>query len=824
MWALTAPIMSGTSQTPSAAEPFAPGQFLVDRFRLTRRIAHGGMGVVYEAFDEKLGRRIALKCARSGYDRHLSPEVLLATAVSHPNICKIYEIHTAQTPSGPLDFFTMEFLEGPTLLERQWRGPIDRREAESIARDLCAGLAEAHRHQIIHGDMKSANVILTTKPDGTQSAVITDFGLARGARTSGIRGGSPGYMAPELYAGQPTTIASDIYALGVILRELASGFQSHELASMAAKVAALPTDATTLANPGQPHGKARHGLPARVPAARWDPIIRKCLASDPKQRYESVEQVRGALGPSLARRRLLILAAAIALSVAAAVATYWRSTRPEQSVRLEVSAVTGAPQLAASIRAQMAQINNSRQTAFSLNAAHPTHRLSAGITPNSGKLKLHAVLSDVQSGAPVTEWEANYDPAQMRYAPVALSGVVSGAFHLPPLTAYSTVNAAAKPAYQEGVALLSDDRKLDQAASAFQSAASLDPDSALPLARLAEVEHRKYFLTDHQSWLEKAIASWQQAELRNPDSAAVHRIAGLLEYERNHPELALGHMRRATELQPSDSEAFSRLGELYRQAGQFPEALQALSTARSIAPGDARIYADLADVYRVQSNLPDTIKALQRAVALAPDRSLYRSLLAQAYQDQGRFSEAEHSLRAMLSGERSQDTLLALGQVLMYESRDKEAIGFLSEAARLPDPPAFLWLCLGLANQRTGRAADARTAFQKGLTTSEQQVVQLPRNGYNHAILAYFCAQTGQTSRAAMEAAQALQLAPHHNDTLWLAALSYERIGDRATALKTMEAAPLSLLEDMHRWPEARALTSDAAFTRLLSAQSAKHY
>jgi RNA-directed DNA polymerase len=96
---------------------------LVDRFRVVRRIAHGGMGVVYEAYDQKLGRRIALKCARVGHDRHLRPEVRLATEVSHPNICKIYEIHATQSSQGPLEFFTMELLEGPTLSNRLKEDP-----------------------------------------------------------------------------------------------------------------------------------------------------------------------------------------------------------------------------------------------------------------------------------------------------------------------------------------------------------------------------------------------------------------------------------------------------------------------------------------------------------------------------------------------------------------------------------------------------------------------------------------------------------------------------------------------------------------------------
>src|SRR3982750_3493747 len=105
-------------------DPLAPGQLLRDRFRVVRRIARGGMGVVYEARDEKLDRSIALKCARVGHDRRLLPEVRLATEVSHPNICKIYEIHAVETPDGPLEFFTMELLDGPTLSRRLRDGPL----------------------------------------------------------------------------------------------------------------------------------------------------------------------------------------------------------------------------------------------------------------------------------------------------------------------------------------------------------------------------------------------------------------------------------------------------------------------------------------------------------------------------------------------------------------------------------------------------------------------------------------------------------------------------------------------------------------------------
>src|SRR4029077_18689973 len=162
--------------------------------------------------DEKLDHRIAIKCAKAGYRKRLPPEVRNASEISHPNVCKIFEIHTASTEQGEIDFITMEFLDGPTLAERLGGGPLPNEEARAIALQLCAGLAEAHRKQVIHGDLKSNNVILDTAPDGAVCAVITGFCVARGSETaqrtaqSGTLGGTPDYMAPELWKGEKATV------------------------------------------------------------------------------------------------------------------------------------------------------------------------------------------------------------------------------------------------------------------------------------------------------------------------------------------------------------------------------------------------------------------------------------------------------------------------------------------------------------------------------------------------------------------------------------------------------------------------------------------
>ena len=813
-------------------DPLEPGLLLVDRFRVARRIAQGGMGVVYEAYDEKLGRRIALKCARAGYDGRLRPEVRLATEVSHPNICKIHEIHATQSAEGPLEFFTMELLDGPTLSNRLREDPpLSLDEAKTIARGLCAGLAEAHRLQIIHGDLKSANIILAKNPDGTLRPVITDFGLARAAAVSGATGGTRGYMAPELYRGAPTTVASDIYALGVILSEMVSRALPQE------RAATLVSTVTQKASSAALKPDSTHQLadPSRTKIAplrsRWDKIIKTCLRNDPLERYRAADEVLTALGPSVLRRRFLLAAAGLVFAAVAALATYRASTAPAQSVKLDIAAVEAPPALAVSaaeLRRDalrvIGSLKDSAQTAFSVRSANwearATHRFSTSLTPKGDEVVLHAVLVDLRSGAPVIDWSADYAPAQLRYAPVALAGVVSRALHLPALTTYANVSPDAEPSYQRGVDLSHDDSKLDESLAALRDAAARDPDSALPFAAMAEVQRRRFFLTKLRSWETQAQSSFEQADLRNSDCAEVHRIAGLLEYDRNQLEQAIASMRRAVEFQPPHPDAFRRLGAFYFESGQIPDALQAYSQAERLAPKDVRVYQDLGNLYTSQSKFDLASKAFEKAVELAPDRPRFRRTLASSYEDQGRFGEAEAQLRTALRQEDSADTLARLGHVLLYEGREKEAIPLLARSVSLNSADRIAWLYLGLAYQRSRDVAAARTAFDHGLSEAEQEVIRLPRIGHAHAVLAYLCAQTGQTGRARVEAAQALQLARRHNETIWWAALTYERIGDRVAALDTLENAPRALLEDLRRWPEASALTGDEQFAKHLLATS----
>ena len=210
---------------------FEPGTLLGGRYRIIGRLGRGGMGEVYRADDLKLGQSVALKFLPPDVDRdparltQLHTEVRMARQVSHPNVCRVYDIDEVDGHT----FLSMEYVDGEdlgSLLRRVGRFPEDR--GLELARQMCAGLGAAHERGVVHRDLKPANVMV----DATGRVRITDFGLA-GMSGESIRAGTPAYMAPEQLAGSEVTARSDIYALGLVLYELFTGKRALEGGNLA---------------------------------------------------------------------------------------------------------------------------------------------------------------------------------------------------------------------------------------------------------------------------------------------------------------------------------------------------------------------------------------------------------------------------------------------------------------------------------------------------------------------------------------------------------------------------------------------------------------
>ncbi len=343
---------SGSGKQMWRAPGLPEGEVLAGRFRIVRFIARGGMGEVYEAEDQVLKERVALKTIRPDVandartmERFLR-EVHLARSVTHPNVSRTFDVFHHVTDEGkdkgasPLAFLTMELLSGSTLSERLSKaGRMSCEDALPIIEQMAAALSAAHEAGIVHRDFKSANVML--EPDerrpGGLRVVVTDFGLARRERPGRAGGsagsaaplteteaviGTPDYMAPEQIEGRAISPATDIYALGVVMYEMVTGEQPFEGDTPLSVALKKLKEAAP---------SPRRAVPDLPP--HWEKAILRSLERAPADRYASAGDLVRALsgeaipaGPGTLRRRRR-RAAGIGAAIAVAAAAVFLITR-----------------------------------------------------------------------------------------------------------------------------------------------------------------------------------------------------------------------------------------------------------------------------------------------------------------------------------------------------------------------------------------------------------------------------------------------------------------------------------------------------------------
>jgi serine/threonine-protein kinase len=285
---------SGIGESRAAAVParvsssdgrFAAGVLVTGRYQIIGLLGKGGMGEVYRANDLTLDQPVALKflpesMARdAGMLARFHNEVRIARQVSHPNVCRVYDL--GEVNGQP--YLSMEYIDGEdlgSLLRRIGRLPADK--ALEFARRICAGLAAAHDKGVLHRDLKPSNIMIDSKGQ----VFITDFGLAAVTgelREAQAREGTPAYMAPEQLAGTEVTARSDIYSLGLVFYEMFAGkrpFEAGTLAEMIRMQQSAPPSLTTVAKDVDP---------------AVERVIERCLAADPRQRPQTALAVAAAL-------------------------------------------------------------------------------------------------------------------------------------------------------------------------------------------------------------------------------------------------------------------------------------------------------------------------------------------------------------------------------------------------------------------------------------------------------------------------------------------------------------------------------------------------
>ena len=706
---------------------------LLGHFQIEERLGAGGMGVVYRARDTQLDRPVALKLvgeklAQDAQARaRLLNEARTASALNHPHICHIYEVGEAEGHA----YIAMEYVTGKPLAQTI---PQEGLPVEAVLRyaiQIADAVAHAHDHNIIHRDLKSANVMITLEG----RAKVLDFGLARRQRgeefaevtrsqvslgESGTVIGTLHSIAPEVLRGEPSDPRSDVWALGVLLYEMAAGRLPFE-----GKTGFEMSSAILREQPAP--------LPPQVPAALRAVILR-CLAKDPAQRYARASEVRAALetiqssGESIPDATNVRVAPASgrffsspivpgvmggALVVLLSILFAWNpggwrnrlsgtsseapihslAVLPMKSLGSAASGedvlglgmadtiITKVSQISAlTVRPTGAVQKYARQEIDALEAARQLgvdSVLDGSVQRSGDRLRVNVNLLRVRDGASLWSDSFNVSASDLFATQDEIARKVAAGLRLRLNTSEQarlakryTTNPEAYEFYIRGVRALdrrnfSTNREpLDVAMAMFNKALDADPKYALAHAQLAYAyAWMALFVEPNPDWVERAKQSLVRAEALDSQLAESHLVRFELawsNYEGFQIDRAIEELLLAQELSPSVGH--EHLGILLAHLGLEEPAIRELRRAIEIDPQSEVSRSRMVEAYdlvvRPQEALAESLRLFGRAYVPTYIR---KSLLWT-----GQFQEARKEIDRQLA-ERPNDPF-ALSQLALYQA------------------------------------------------------------------------------------------------------------------------------------------------------------
>jgi eukaryotic-like serine/threonine-protein kinase len=821
---------------PQSGEPFEPGETVCGRFTILRKIGEGGMGVVYEAFDNKRNQPIAIKAAKPGFGTMLSPELEGALRVRHTNVCLVNEIHTAQTAAGLIDFLTMELLQGETLSARLARlGKLPPPEAEKIGLQLCAGLKEAHRSGVIHRDLKPGNIILCS--EAGSRAVITDFGLCGEACQSGFFG-TQRYLAPELLLGQKASRASDIYALGVILYEMVAGVETRDSGS------AVPQASANAA-----------ALPQASRAYRK--LIAEFLSLQPERRCLGFETAPHALSHhTWSRRELFSATAASAVAVAAGWLererfSDWLQPLPrkrfvvllpgppitDQKIRPIVTAAIDA------IENELARAESTDRNLF-VTSAHESVSsgkalgeigsslgvnlaLQASAAEEPDGVRLLLKLVDISSGALLRKRQITCASSDVPSLP---SNAVECAASLLNVRWNQEAAARLKPGTDSASALRSfqaaeelrkkpNDDGLSAAIDQYKKALDADPKFAAAYTQLSIAYRRSYAVNADSAVLALARGNALRAIELDPNSASAHLALAMVHSAEGNFNAAQNEMRLAFQLDPGNPRYLLWQAQIYRHFHRWQLAEQTFRKLQQERPNYWISYNDLGALLTDVGRYREAMDSFRVASVAAPGSALVWNNLGTAHFRLAHLAQAEEAYRRSIALKPSDAVSLNLGEVLRVQGKFAEAEAACKQAVKLSPASDDNWL--GLADcyeAMGGHQKEASDAFAQAAAAAEQLLAVEPNNSAAWVRLALYRLKTGAIRDPSALLRRAEESNPLDLDSSLLKVRVLELAGNRKSALN--EAADCLRRGPVHfqisTVPDLKALARDPHYSRLL--------
>ncbi len=629
------------------SQPATPSR--IAHYKVARKLGAGGMGVVYEAYDERLERDVALKMMLHLEDNETARkrfwrEARAAASVNHPNVCQIYEVGEEQ---GHL-FIAMELLEGEPLTEQMARGPLSVDRALPIATDMLAALGAIHARGVVHRDLKPSNVFLTR-----HGVKLLDFGLARpesdhtvdpalGLTRTGIVMGTPRYMAPEQVNGEPVDARTDLFAAGAILFEMLAGRPAFSGRTIVEILHATLTE--------QP--PALTGSPA---VAAIDRVIRRALAKSPSGRPVSAEvmaeelnAVRGVGGQDTA---------AMARPLTRVVVLPFRVLRPDPETDFLAfslpdaitTSLAGIGSLIVRSSATAARFAGETPDIKALAAEADVDRVVLGTLLRSGdQLRAATQLVEAPGGTLLTAHTVQSTLGDLfrmqddiaRQVVDGLALPLAGKTFSPAPDAPHDPNAYELYLRANGLARIYED--LPKARALYEQCLERDPNFAPAWAHLGRC-HRvigKYIDPTYGSEA-RAEEAFIKAIALNKRLSIAHKFYANLEADTGRAREAIERLLTEAARHGNDPELFAGLVHACRYAGLFDESVAAHDEARRLDPNIATSVAQTLLMKGDMERLAGTGQAERVAGA---DDGIRVIGLAMA----GRRDEAQQALTAMV--------------------------------------------------------------------------------------------------------------------------------------------------------------------------------
>lgn len=710
------------------------GRVFGGRYEVIEELGEGGMGIVYKVFDRKIEDRVALKVLApeiAGDEKTIERfrnELKLARNISHRNVCRMYDLSEEEkTP-----FITMEFVPGENLKNLIKRiGQLSKTKALSIAKQICEGLAEAHRLGVVHRDLKPQNIMV----DGEGNARIMDFGIARSIRTksiteTGVIIGTPEYMSPEQVEGVGVDHRTDLYSLGVILFEMLTGqvpFQGETPLSVILK--------HRTEQPPDPH-KVDDQIPEVISR-----LILKCLEKDKNKRYETADALLADLlaiekdlttvktvklgkkkkKTALFKDRKMVAIAVLAVLVIAVVVTglffYPGLFRGEQrslnSIAVlplkNLSGISTQEYLAdgmtealisnlAQIEALQRVISNTSVMQYK-DTTKPLPEIArelgvdaiveGSIMVSNERVRVSVQLIEARKDQNI--WSNSYDRdlRDILALQSELARAIAREIKIVVTPAEQARLALTRPVNPEAYQLVLRARSLWnkrteedllRAKELFEQAIELDSSYALAHAGLADAYNMlaSYYFVPPSEAYPKAREAAQTALELDENLAEAYTSLARVKYRYEGDWFgAETDYNWAIELNPSYAVAHQWYGSLLRDMGRFDEALAQLERAKELNPFSLSINTSIGYLYYYARQYDQAIAQCKNAIQMDPDFHWAHDVIALAYLQKGELKEALAAAQKAVSLSKSSvdyQCHLAQAYALVGMTEDAQAI------------------------------------------------------------------------------------------------------------------------------------------------------